>query len=117
MTRKLMSLAVALVLAFMPGTAARAQPQDAAPVPTAAVPLSVEVTISRYQGDELVDSLPYMLSVTTGSRPSTLRFNDRVPVPVGPPAVGPDGVARHLPFNYEIVGTRIESQRSPHFAI
>ena len=105
MTRRLMPLAVVLALTFVSGTAVRAQDQASAAAD--AVSLSVEVTISRYQGDELIGSLPYMLSVTAGSSPSTLRLDHRFPVPVGPPNAGPDGVSRPGPFNYEAVGTRI----------
>ena len=107
MTWRLMPLAVVLALTFASVTAAPAQEQGNAPGPDAVVPLSVDVTISRYRGDELVGSLPYMLSVTAGSGPSTLQLNDRVPVPVGPPIVGPDGVSQPR-FNYEEVGTEIE---------
>ena len=108
MTHRFMPLALVLALTFVSGTAVRAQ--DQASAASDAVSLSVEVTISRYQGDELIRSLPYMLSVTasTGSRPSTLRFDDRIPVPVVLPSAGPDGVSRPRSFNYENVGTGIE---------
>ena len=106
MTRRLMPLALGLALMFVSGTAVRAQ--DQASAASDAVSLSVEVTISRYQGDALIGSLPYMLSVTAGSRPSTLRFDDRIPVPVVLPSAGPDGVSRPRSFNYENVGTGIE---------
>ena len=110
MTHRFMPLALGLALMFVSGTAVRAQDQDQdqASAASDAVSLSVEVTISRYQGDELIGSLPYMLSVTAGSRPSTLRLNDRVPVPIGLPNVGPDGVSRPRSFNREMVGTRID---------
>ena len=108
MTRRLMPLALVLALMFVSGTAVRAQDQDQASAASDAVSLSVEVTISRYRGDELIGSLPYMLSVTAGSRPSTLQLNDRVPVPVGLLNAGPDGVSRPRSFNYERVGTRID---------
>ena len=113
MTRRLMPLAVVLALTFVSATAAPAREQGNAPGADALVPLSVEVTISRHRGDELVGSLPYMLSVTAGSGPSSLRFDDRVPVPVGPPIVGPDGVSQPRAFNYEEVGTQIECVARP----
>ena len=108
MTWRFTPLAVFLALTFVSATVAPAQEQGDAPGADAIVPLSVEVTISRYRGDELVGSLPYMLSVTAGSGPSTLRFDDRVPVPVGPPIAGLDGVSQPRSFNYEEVGTLIE---------
>ena len=103
MTRRRLPLAVVLALTLVPAAAA----QDAGPGPDDAVSLSVDVTISRYREGELVRSLPYMLSVIAGSGLSTLRFNDRVPVPVGPPIVRPDGVSQPR-FNYEEVGTQID---------
>lgn len=108
MTRRLIPLAIVLALTFVSATAAPAQEQGNAPGPDAVVPLSVEVTISRYRGDEPVGSVPYMLSVTAGSGSSSLRFDDQVPVPVGPPIVGPDGVSQPMSFNYREVGTQIE---------
>lgn len=103
MTTKLMPLAVILTLLL----ALPIAPQAQAPDVTDAVPLSVEVRISRYQGDELVGSRPYVLAVTAGVEDSSLRLHDRVPVPVGQPNVGPDGVPRPVVFNYEMVGTQI----------
>ena len=101
MTTKLMPLAVILTLVLASPIAARAQ--DASDV----VPLRVEVTISRYQGDELVGSRQYVLAVTAGVGQSDLELNDRVPVPVGQANVGPDGVSRPVPFNYETLSTQI----------
>ena len=103
MIGRLVPLAVVLALIL----ASPIEPQAQAPDVTDAVPLSVEVRISRYQGDELVGSRPYVLAVTAGVDDSSLRLNDRVPVPVGQPNVGPDGVPRPVVFNYEMVGTRI----------
>ena len=107
MTRRLLPLAVVLALTLCHSTIARGQEQDAASGRTAVVPLRVEVAISRYQGDELVGSRPYVLAVTAGVAESSLELHDRVPVPVGPANAGPDGVSRPLPFNYEMVGTQI----------
>ena len=110
MTGKFMPLAIVLALTFLPAaTTATGQEQDGAPGRPAAVPLRVEVTISRHQGDELVSSRPYVLAVTAGAGDSSLRFDDRVPVPVAPLGAGPDGVSRPVGFNYEVVGTHIES--------
>ena len=83
--------------------------------------LSVEVTISRYQGDELVSSLPYVLAVTsstddrpfgpTGS-PSSLRMGAEVPVLTLLQPASPDGAAgpgvHGGPFTYRPVGTQID---------
>ena len=104
MTTKLMPLAVILTLVLASPIAPQAQAPDAGDV----VPLSVEVTISRYRGNELVGSRPYVLAVTAGAGDSRLELNDQVPVPVGQPNVGPDGVSRPMSFNYRSVGTQID---------
>ena len=105
MTMRLMPLAVAIALVLASSIAPRAQ--DQAPEITDAVPLSVEVRISRYQGDRLVSSRPYVLAVTAGGGEGSVGLSDRVPVPTGPPSVGPDGMSRPVGFDYEIVGTQI----------
>lgn len=83
--------------------------------------LSVAVTISRYRGDELVRSLPYVLAVTAGPDdsfrpnrwpPSHVQINTEVPVrtrwqpadPDGAPTPDPPGG----PLTYRFVGTQIE---------
>lgn len=106
MTARPVLLAVVLALTLFPATTARAQ--ERTPDATDAVSLSVDVTISRYQGEELTGSRPYTLSVIAGGGPATLGLDDRVPVPAGPLSVGPDGVSRPVGFDYETVGTRID---------
>ena len=96
MTRNLMLLAVVLAMTLVAGTAARAQQQAEAPGLNDSVALSVEVTISRYQGDELVSRRPYVLAVTARERSAgpvaNLRVGGNVPLltPVGGP-VGDGG--------------------------
>ena len=140
MTRTI-TLAVALAAILASGTAAPAQPPTqpeptqqqpvAPPLPPPPPPgtpssdegvdLSVEVTISRYQGDDLVSSLPYVLAVTSSSdgrpfrpnpSPSSLRMGAEVPVLTmlqpasldGAPVPGLHGG----PFTYRPVGTQID---------
>lgn len=82
MMRRLMPLAAFLAVTLVSATA-QAQEPDGAPGPGVAVPLSVDVTISRYQGDELVSSLPYVLAVTAyddATQVSTLRVGADVPL-------------------------------------
>ena len=88
-------------------------PPPGTPTAHAEVDLSVEVTISRYQGDELVSSLPYVLSLTADpSDIGSLRMGAEVPVltmavppsPDGEPVPGLHGG----PFSYRPVGTRID---------
>lgn len=105
MTTKLMPLAVILTLILASPIAPLARAQ--APDVTDAASLSVEVRISRYQGDESVSSRPYVLAVTAGVGESSLELEDQVPVPIGQPNAGPDGVPRPVAFNYRSVGTQI----------
>ena len=82
------------------------------------VSLNVELVISRYQGDEVVSSLPYLLSVTAdtdGGSASTLRIGADVPVrTVSRPdsdTQSPD--QRNLTFEYRPLGTSITCQVEP----
>ena len=78
------------------------------------VDMSVEVTISRYRGDELISSLPYVLSLTSaGGGPASLRMGAEVPVLTMMQPATPDGAPvpglHGGPFNYRPVGTQIDS--------
>ena len=133
MTRRI-TLAVALAAVLATGTAALAlQPTQAQPTQVqpplpppppppppgtpsadAGADLSVEVTISRYQGDELISSLPYVMSLTSDpSGGSSLRMGAEVPVLTMAQPASPDGapVPGLLggPFSYRRVGTEIDS--------
>ena len=104
-----------------PGTLPPPPPPPGTPSSDEGVDLSVEVTISRYQGDDLVSSLPYVLAVTSSSdgrpfrpnpSPSSLRMGAEVPVLTmlqpasldGAPVPGLHGG----PFTYRPVGTQID---------
>ena len=92
MTRRLLPLTVVLVSMLVSAAAARAQEPDGAPGPGVAVPLSVEVTISRYRGDELVSSRPYVLAMTAYEHPgpaASLSLGGNVPLLT--PMRGPAG--------------------------
>ena len=135
MTRGI-TLAVALTAVLASGTAtlaqppAQAQPTQAQPVrpplppppppppgtpsAEASVDLSVEVTISRYQGDELLSSLPYVLALTSErSGGGSLRMGAEVPVLTMALPASPDGAPvpglHGGPFSYRSVGTEIDS--------
>jgi hypothetical protein len=115
---------IALQLGVVPIHAQNAA-QPAAPASPAApaaladvLPLKVVVTLSRFDGDRRVSSLPYTLSVnanTVGGRDSTanLRMGTQVPVPTAlftPTAStsGKDTVKPPAPFTYHDVGTNID---------
>ena len=128
------TLAVALAATLASGTAAPAQPsappqlvrraiQPPVPPPPppgtpsaeAGVDLSVTVTISRYQGDELISSLPYVLSLTTDrDGRGSLRMGAEIPVMNGAipaNAANANPAPRLMPgmYNYQSVGTQIDS--------
>ncbi len=135
MTRRT-TLAVAVAAILASGTAGLAQPpaqptpqQPAAPplppppppAPPGApssdvgVDLSVEVTISRYQGDDLVSSLPYVLALTTDrDGRGSLHMDAEIPVmnrpmPATPANAADPDPARFLPgMSYQYRSVRVE---------
>jgi hypothetical protein len=79
------------------------------------VPLSVDVTVTRYQGEKKISSMPYVLAVNANklgnAGPSLLRMGARVPVPTTAAPVGnPAGPTSPFsgPVNYEDIGTNID---------
>jgi hypothetical protein len=81
------------------------------------IPLSVQVVVSRYQGEKKVSSLPYTLAVnanasrqgTAGSTVSSLRMG--VEIPLSTTAPSPDGksLAAPGPIQYRPFGTNIDA--------
>ncbi len=101
-----------------PGTPPPPPPPPGAPSSDVGVDLSVAVTISRYQGDDLVSSLPYVLSLTTDrDGRGSLRMGAEIPVmnrpmPTNPANAAAPDPARFLPgmsYQYRPVGTQIDS--------
>ena len=89
------SMAIALVgLMFVGLSMAQAQPQAPG---KPAVPLKVQVVISRYEADRKVSSLPYTLAVTANERGGSIRMGSMIPVPNGPGS-----------YNLQNVGTNID---------
>lgn len=99
-SRRLASPAVVLALTLASGTAARTQDRGDAPGSVDVVPLRVEVTISRYRGDELTGSLPYSLAVTAGGRSSGLGMHARMAVRTG----GYEQVGTNVTCDAQVVG-------------
>ena len=144
MRRHLQTLAVVVVLALVAGSgllaqnqadanakanaeaARKAQQQIEASVAKAQadredlqrlVPLSVDVTVTRYQGDKKISSMPYMLAVNANklgqAGPALLRMGAKVPVPtLAAPPGNPAGPAGPMPgpVNYQDIGTNIDCQ-------
>lgn len=79
------------------------------------VPLSVDVIVTRFQGDRKISSMPYMLAVNANklgqAGPALLRMGAKVPVPtIAAPPGNPAGPAGPMPgpVNYQDIGTNID---------
>ena len=79
------------------------------------VPLSVDVTVTRYQGEKKISSMPYMLAVNANklgqAGPALLRMGAKVPVPtIATQAGNASGApgASSSPVNYQDIGTNID---------
>ena len=94
-------------------------PPPGTPSGEASADLSVEVTISRYRGDELVSSLPYVLSLTTDrDGRASLRMGAEIPVTTMPANAAnaanaanpnPPPLLPRMAYSYRPVGTQIDS--------
>lgn len=69
------------------------------------VPLQVEISIARYQGDKRTGALPYVVAVNANGDRSSLSIGTEVPV--ASTAMGPGTVPAMRSFNYRTVGTNI----------
>ena len=114
-----LTIAVLVVTAVAGGSALAQEPKPvpvAEPVsprppsrPTLAVPLEVQVVISRYQGEKKVSSLPYTLAVNANSGEATqLNIGGDVPIPMTTFTPAGDGKPSPLvSFQYKNIGTSI----------
>lgn len=91
-TRRTAWLVVLIV--FGSALGARAQEREL-------VPLRVQIVVSTYDGQELISSLPYALSVTANAGPAQIRMGAEVPIA----SVQGPGVPT---VNYRNVGTNID---------
>ena len=106
---------IAVLLTLVEGAHTWAETQNAI-TEGGLVPLNIQVNISRYDGDVMVSSLPYMLSVTAAERPRESRLNigDDIPVVSIAPMVDADGKplpgmpTGGGPFEYGAIGVIIE---------
>lgn len=112
---------LALVFAFALASTAIAQTQEkpalapaakAAPSPTTAVPLKVQVLISRYQGEKKISSMPYNLSINANpeGHPITSRANLRMgsQVPIVSTILDAKGAPPLSSYQYRDIGTNID---------
>jgi hypothetical protein len=111
---KLHRVTAAIVAVLVGGLAVFAQeaqpPTPPQPAPAArgrgpVIPLEVQLTISRYQGDKRISAVPYVLAVNTNSPEAQLTMNVDVPVSTNPQA--DDKTQPFVSFNYRSVGTNI----------
>ena len=112
MTRHLQAIALVFAFALASSVIVRSQekpapPAAAKPAPAAAMPLKVQIVVSRFQGEKKLSSLPYSLSVNAGSR-ATLRMGAKVPVMMITAKSPVEGVPMVGPIQYQDVGTSID---------
>ena len=111
MTKHLQTIALVFAFALASSATVRAQDKPATPPAKppqpAAIPLKVQVIISRFQGEKKLSSLPYTLSVNADSR-ATLRMGAKVPVMMIMTANMPKDVPQGGPIQYQDVGTDID---------
>jgi len=111
-TRHLQTIALVFAFALASSVIVRSQekpapPAAAKPAPAAAMPLKVQIVVSRFQGEKKLSSLPYSLSVNAGSR-ATLRMGAKVPVMMITAKSPVEGVPMVGPIQYQDVGTSID---------
>lgn len=103
-----LTVAVSPVLAQQPAPAG-AKSEEAKPAPPArgdVAPLRLQLTISRYQGDKKISSLPYSLSVSIGGPP--VRFRMGADVPYATTVMNSSDAAKTQSFSYRTVGVGID---------
>jgi Flp pilus assembly secretin CpaC len=132
MTRQMRPIVTVMLLALIHPLAAQAPtPAPAAPAPTpqpsaapaarglsnALVPVQLQITIVRYQGEKRISSFPYVVSLSGPSSPggtARLRMNGSIPVSTTMMKQGDDGQASTVnSFNYREIGTNIDVTAVP----
>src|ERR1051325_8269058 len=97
--------------------APRPTPQERAAVLASIVPLKVTITLSKYQGDKKVSSMPYELTMRTDNNKVSIRMGTQVPTPTfgspNPAAADPTRPPPTIgPFVMRDVGTNIDCYAS-----
>lgn len=109
MTTLVKPFIIAALLTSVSGSGAWAQDLAASDI----VPLHVQVTISRYQGDDLVSSLPYLLSATANGRGARCSLRMGVEVPIATTELTVNQAGEETPlhtFTYRHMGTNIDCE-------
>ena len=118
MTLHRLIVAVLAVMTFASGAALAQEPKPApepSPQPVVraqakspAIPLEVQVVISRFQGEKKVSSLPYTLAVNSDNINSQLTVGANIPVPVTTFSPAGGNTAPLMSYNYQNIGTNID---------
>ena len=108
--KRFVSMMVVVVCAAGLPLTAQAQLRERGPL----VPLEIEITIARYQGEKKISSVPYQLAVNAEGGEAKLRMGSEVPVfsaAFTPAAAGKEkeGPAPLRSYNYRSIGTTITS--------
>ena len=109
MTKQFTLFIIAAVLLLVSGSNVRAQDRPEPEV----VPLHVQVTISRYLGDEVISSLPYLLSATANGQRSRCSLRMGADVPIATTSSTINEAGQETPrrsFNYRPVGVNIDCE-------
>ena len=98
---------IAAVVLFVAGTSAARAQDRATPAAASAIPIKVQVVLSRYDGDRKLASMPYTLMVNAGDKDNraTLRMGVALPV-TGVGANGPT-------ITVHDIGTNMDCTASP----
>ena len=103
-----LTVAASPVLAQQPAPAG-AKPEEAKPAPPAKgdiAPLRLLLTISRYQGDKKISSIPYSLSVSIGG--PAVRFRMGADVPYASTIMNANDATKTQSYSYRTVGVGID---------
>jgi hypothetical protein len=92
-----------------PATPAPTQP-TAAPNVNRQVPLRVQITLLRFQGEKRISSVPYMLGVLSNSAKTSLRMGIQVPVINTVFGKSDGAMVPASSYNYRDIGTNIDCQ-------
>jgi Flp pilus assembly secretin CpaC len=108
-------VAVAILGSGLPGATAQDKPEAPPPKQTLQaaggsrqVPLRVQLTLSRFQGEKKISSVPFMLGVLSNSSKTILRMGTQVPV-ASTVFLGKESTPTSS-YTYRDVGTNIDCQ-------
>lgn len=110
----LITLAVAVTLSAQNPAPAPLNPEQPASPPgtrgakALAIPLEVQIILSRYQGEKRISSMPYVMAVNANGERASLNMGAEVAIPSS--TVAPNDPSKPQPFvsfNYRSIGTSI----------